>query len=430
VVVLAGFGAAFYFMKPAPPSRLVIAAGRTDGAYYQFGLRYRELLARERITLDVRPTSGSVENIRLLQDPNSGVDIAFVQGGTGGEAPSGDLVSLGSLYFEPLWVFSRPGMQRYRLNGLRGRRLAVGPQGSGTRALVTLLLKANGITADTAVFLPITGLEAVRALRDGTVDVVFLVASPQSSTIREALRLPGVAPRSFGRADAYARLYPFLTKLVLPEGALNLETNVPSRETVLVAPAANLVARGDLHPALVSLLLVTASKVHGGAGMFERALQFPSPDYLEFPLNDDARRYYQSGPPFLARYLPFWAATLVDRLKIMLLPLFALVLPLLGIIPPTYEWRMRRKIYLWYRHVRAVDLALAGYPSGATLAGLREGLDRIEGEVRRVAVPLRFMDAQYHLLLHIDFVRKALAGAENEARGERAGRVEQGPRGC
>ncbi|HSB81301.1 MAG TPA: TAXI family TRAP transporter solute-binding subunit [Candidatus Methylomirabilis sp.] len=413
VLTLVGFAVAFYFVKPAPPTHLVIATGRTDGAYYVFALRYRELLARRGITLEVRATSGSVENIQLLEDPSKGVDVAFVQGGTGGTARSGELVSLASLYFEPLWVFTRASLRAEDMSGLRGRRLAIGPEGSGTRAMAELLLGANGIAADSKLLLPVAGLEAVQALQAGSVDAAFFVASPQASILRESVRLQDIVLMSFVRADAYTRLYPFLTKLVLPRGTLNLQADLPPRDIVLLAPAASLVVRKDFHAALVDLLLGAATEVHSGAGMFERALQFPSPDYLEFPLSSEAQRYFRSGPSFLARYLPFWAATLVDRMKVMLLPLITLLFPLFKVLPPTYRWRIRAKIYRWYRDVQAVDAALAARPKGSELSDLLKELERIEGEVRRIVVPLSYSESHYNLRLHISLLRSEVLAAQS-----------------
>jgi TRAP transporter TAXI family solute receptor len=412
VLTLVGFVVAFHFVKPAPPTHLVIATGRTDGAYYEFALRYRELLARRGITLEVRATSGSVENIHLLEDPSKGVDVAFVQGGTGGTARSGELASLASLYFEPLWVFTRASLRAEDMSGLRGRRLAVGPEGSGTRAIAELLLGANGIAANSTLLLPLAGLEAAQALQAGGVDAAFFVGSPQSSIVREAIRLQGITLMSFLRADAYARLHPFLTKLVLPQGTLNLPADLPPRDTLLLAPAANLVVRSDFHPALVDLLLGVAAEVHGGAGMFERALQFPSPDYLEFPLISEARRYYRTGPSFLERYLPFWAATLVDRTKVMLLPLITLLFPLFKVVPPAYRWRIRAKIYRWYRDLHAVDAALAERSNGSDLSDLLKKLDRIEAEVRRIVVPLSYSESHYNLRLHINLLRSEVRAAQ------------------
>jgi TRAP transporter TAXI family solute receptor len=404
VLAIVAFVVAFQWVKPAPPSRVVIATGRSDGAYHHFAQQYRERLARERITLEIRETSGSVENIRLLEDPTSGVDIAFVQGGTGGAAKTDGLVSLASLYYEPLWVFSRTVPGPRDLRAMRGRRIAVGPEASGTRAVAQTLLAANGITEATARFSPLTGIDAVLALRRGEVDTVFLIASPDSATVKEMLRSPRIALLSFPRADAYTKRFPFLTKLVLPAGGLSLEANLPPRDTVLLAPAATLVVRRDFHPALVDLLLVTAASVHGRRGLFEVPQQFPSPDHLDFPLMNEAQRYYRSGPPFLARFLPFWAATLVDRIKVLVLPLLVLV-PLARMVFPAYRWRIRSKIVKKYRDVVDVDQALTQRLTAAECDELLERLDRIEEAVRALRVPLGYADAHYHLRLHLDLVR-------------------------
>jgi len=405
IAVIVAFIVAFQWVKPAPPSRAVIATGRTDGAYYRSAQQYRERLAREGITLEIRETSGSVENIRLLEDPASGVDLAFVQGGTGSAAKTESLVSLASLYFEPLWVFSRTAPGPTDLRALRGRRLAVGPDGSGTRAVALTLLAANGITETTARLLPLTGTDAVQALRRGAVDTVFLVAGPGSPAVKEMLRTPGIELLGFPRADAYTKHFPFLTKLVLPAGGLSLQDNLPPRESFLLAPAATLVVRTDFHPALVDLILVVTAAVHGRRGLFEAPQQFPSADYLEFPLMHEAERYHKSGPPLLARYLPFWAATLVDRVKVLLLPLLVLV-PLARLVPQAYRWRIRSKIIKRYRDVVEADQALARRPSPAECVELLTRLDQIEEDVRSLRVPLGYADAHYHLRMHLDLVRR------------------------
>lgn len=411
LVTVAAFAVAIAFVKPAPPRQMVMATGRPDGAYHQFGLRYQAELARDGIRVTLRPTSGAVENVRLLADATAGVDVAFVQGGVGAGAPDAGLLALGSLYFEPLWVFARGVSDADDLRGLRGRRVAVGPEGSGTRELVDRLLRANGVTTPAATLVPLTGLEAVRALRGGEIDAAAFVASPESATIREAVSVPGVTLLSFPRADAYTRLFPFLSRLTLPEGALSLARDLPRREVALVSPTASLVTRPDFHPALSDLLLVAATRIHGRAGVFERPRQFPSPDYTDLPLSAEAQRFHRSGPPFLSRYLPFWAASLVDRLKIMLLPLIALAIPLAKIVPPTLHWRTRRKIYRWYRQVQAADVALAHPQPPDELDRLLAQLDRVEDQVRRIRIPPAHSESHFHLRLHIDLVRAKVLAA-------------------
>ena len=404
------FTVAIMFIKPAPPRHIVMATGRSDGAYHQFGLRYQAELARAGIRVTLRPSSGAVENVRLLSDPSAGVDVAFVQGGVGASADS-DLASLGSLYFEPLWVFARGVTNVEDLRSLRGRRIAVGPEGSGTRALVDLLLRANGVTTPAATLVPLTGLDAVRSLRAGEIDAAVFVASPESATVREAVTVHDVVLMSFARADAYTRLFPFLSRLTLPEGSLSLDRDIPRQEIVLLSPTASLVVRPDFHPALSDLLLVAAAKIHGRAGVFERPRQFPSPDFTDFPLSPEALRFHQSGPPFLARYLPFWAATLVDRMKIMLLPLIALLFPLFKVVPPTYRWRTRRKIYRWYGQVQDADVALCEPRSVEELDRLLVQLDHVEHQVRLIPIPPAHSETHFQLRAHIDLVRAKILAA-------------------
>jgi TRAP transporter TAXI family solute receptor len=405
IAVVIAFVVAFQWVKPAPPKQVVIATGRSDGAYYRYAQLYRERFAKAGVTLEVRETSGSVENIRLLEDPKSGVEIAFVQGGTASAAKTDTLVSLASLYFEPLWVFSRTAPGPTDLRELKGRRLAIGPEGSGTRAVALTLLAANGITEATAKLLPSTGTEAVQALRAGTVDTVFMIAGPSSPAVKEMLHTPGIELLGFPRADAYTKHFPFLNKLVLYAGALSLQENLPHKESLMLAPAATLVVSNDFHPALVDLVLATAAAIHGRRGLFEAAQQFPSADYLEFPLMHEAERYHKSGPPFLARYLPFWAATLVDRVKVLILPLLVLV-PIVRLVPHVYRWRNRSKIINRYREVVDVDQALSANPSRADCAALLARMDQIEEDVRGLKVPLGYADAHYHLRMHADLVRR------------------------
>ena len=282
-------------------------------------------------------------------------DLAFVQGGTGAAADAGTLTSLGSLYYEPLWVFYRSEQTLTRLSELQDKRIAIGEHGSGTHAIASLLLADNFIDTGADNIQPIGGARAAQALLQGQYRRPVPgrrtgCAAGAATAARQDIRL-----MSFARATAYTRMHPFLSAVTLPEGVIDLQANIPPRDTVLLAATANLVAHEDFHPALVSLLLQAATSVHECGGLFEKPGAFPNSDNLEFPLDDDARRFYKHGPPFLQRYLPFWTASLIDRLKVMLVPLLTLLLPLGKIMPPTYRWRVRKKIYRWYRELQALD---------------------------------------------------------------------------
>lgn len=404
LLILVGFVIAYQFVQPAPPDHIRIASGSQAGAYYLFANQYRSRLRREGIDLEVVSSAGSVDNIKRLE--RGEVSLAFVQSGLAGSSQGDQLTTLGSLYYEPIWLFYRKPLTISRLGDLKQRRIAIGLDGSGTQVVARQLLEENGIGADNSTLLPLTSNDAIDALTRGSADAAFFVASPKSPAVRELLLHEQIELMSFQRADAYSRRHHHLSPVNLPQGVIDLQRNIPHQDTVLLAASANLVAHRDLHPALVDLLLQAAQQIHGGGGWFEQSGQFPNPDHIDFPLNSDAQRFYKNGPPFLQRYLPFWAATLVDRLKVMLLPLLALIIPLIKIMPPIYRWRMRYRIYRWYSEVLTIDRR-HNQPEEAVAPSLEE-LARIEDEVSRVSVPLSFTEELYDLRLHIGLVRKKL----------------------
>ncbi|MCG8428586.1 MAG: TAXI family TRAP transporter solute-binding subunit [Chromatiales bacterium] len=356
LLIIAGFILAYQFVQPAPPTKIRIATGSETGAYHLFGKRFAEFVAQEQIELELVTTEGSQDNIALLQ--SSKVDIAFVQSGAGTADQATDLRALGSLYFEPVWLFSRKQLTITQLTDLTGKRVAIGHTGSGTHPVALQLLTDNAISDTDSQLLALGGEASAKALLNGEIDAAFFIASPQSPLVRQLLTAEQIQLFSFERAEAYTRRHRYLSAVTLPEGVIDLQRNIPAEKTTLLAASANLVGTDDLHPALIDLLLQGAQEIYAKGGWFEQPGQFPSPDYLDFPLLKEAERYYKYGPPFLQRYLPFWAATLVDRLKVMILPLLALMLPLIKIMPPIYRWRMRSRIYCWYRDILAVDRQL------------------------------------------------------------------------
>lgn len=410
-----GFVVAYQFVRPAPPSRLSIATGGESGAYYAFAGRYREILARNAATLAVRTSAGSHENLARLAAGEA--DVAFVQGGVlpaGADPVSGSvgeesgLRSLGSVYFEPVWVFYRGEMPLDRLHQLAGRRIAIGAEGSGLRGLALQLLEANEIDATRATLMPLGGLNAAEELQQGRIDAAFVIAAPEAPVVQVLLRSPGVRLMSFSQADAYTRRFPFLSRIVLPQGAVDLVRDFPPEDTVLLAPTANVIVRSDLHPALASLLLQAMGEVHGGSGFFQRIGDFPAYRDQGFPLAEDARRHYQSGPPFLQRYLPFWLAVLAERLFVLLLPVFALLLPLLRVAPALYSWRVRSRIFRCYGDLKFLENDLRRQYEPARHADYLARLDRIEEDANTRHVPLAFTDLQYTLREHINLVRRNL----------------------
>ncbi|MEI8243171.1 MAG: TAXI family TRAP transporter solute-binding subunit [bacterium] len=407
LIAAAGFAVAYHFVGAPPPRVFRLAAGAKGGAYYGFAHQYAAFMAKRGIQVEVVETAGSVENLRLLQDPSAHVDVALVQGGVMDEDTSKGLVGLGSVGYEPLWVFHRAGTNFPLLCDLKGHALAVGAEGSGTRPLALKLLAANGIQPQNTALLPLGGTNAVAALLAGRVEALFMVSSFEAESVRRLLEDRRLALMGFVRANAYARRFRTLSAVRLPEGIVDLEHNVPATDVRLVSPAAMLVARESFHPALADLTLQAAASVHAGGDIFAEPGLFPSRLYTDVPLSRDAERYFKFGPPVLQRYLPFWVANTVDRIKIMLVPLLVLLLPLFKIVPPTFRWRIRSRITRWYRELSDID-AQVNFADAVLADELMAEIDRVEHDVIRVSVPLGFADQLYNLRSHIALVRERI----------------------
>ncbi len=410
-LIVAGFWYAAQFIKPAPPDRLVIATGGEGGAYQRFAAAYKPLIERYGIKFVEVPTAGAVDNLALLRDTTKELDVAFMQGGIGAGEDNQGLVSLGSIYYEPLWVFYSGSEVIDNLAQLKGKRIAIGAEGSGTRKLGLELLEASGAAGAPTRLLPLGGFEAVEALKQGKADAIFLVGSVNVGAVWISFFTPSFRLMSFAHADAYVRRWPFLSKLVLPRGAIDLVRDIPARDVTLVAPIASLVAREDIHPALIDILLQTATEVHGPPGLFQRAGEFPNSRQVDFPLSPDAERFYESGRRFLQRYLPFWAATLVDRMLVLLIPLFALVIPLSRILPSLYNWQVRSRIYRWYGQLKFLEEAWRTDPASRPREDWLKEIDELETRVNRIRTPLAFANQFYILREHIGLVRRNMQRA-------------------
>jgi TRAP transporter TAXI family solute receptor len=411
VLIVAAVYLAMQFMPPPPPRQVTIATGAETGAYYAFGKRYADILARSGVTLNVRPTAGSIENLKLLQDVPSGTSIALLQGGIGNTQTAPHLVSIGRVFQEPLWVFYR-GDPIERLAELNGKRLGVGAPGSGTRVLVDAILKAGQISEQTATLLALSGQAAADALKKGEIDAAFLALAPQAPLIQEMVRAKDIRLMSLVQADALTKLFPYLAKLTLPQGVFDLAANIPDRDVTLVAPQAALVAQNTLHSAIIALLAEAAQEVHGKVSLFAKAGEFPTQSDPEFEMNDDALRYYKSGPTFWKRFLPYWVANLVERAIVFLVPLLTVLIPMMKILPAIYRWRFRQRLLHWYQRLKQVEEETADLPRGAAgsegAAKLHGQLDVIDDSVSRLPVPIQFAEQFYNLRNHLDLVRERL----------------------
>lgn len=406
LVVVVGFVITYQFVGAPPPKFVRIATGPKNGAYYTFAQQYARLLKDDGVSLEVVPTAGSVENFELLKTGEA--SLALVQGGSATAEDKESFQSLGSLFLEPVWIFSRKQNHINRLPELKGKRVAVGTAGSGTYLLATQLLSATGINESNATLIRTDLAQAVNLLSEGKIDAAFFVTSPEAPIIKRLLKETEIELLNFDRAPAYSHLFPFLTPVILNEGVLDLEHDIPARDTSLVATAANLAARGDLNEGLIPALLKAVVRVHQAGGVLEHKTQFPSVDLVDLPLNEDAQRYITDGPSFLFRWLPYGTAVKLDRLKILVLPFLALLIPLFRLGPPVYQWRVRSKIYRWYAVVREIDTMMRQDTGAIDSKTLIKRLKELEREVASVSVPLSYTGELYHLRLHLGFLQERI----------------------
>jgi TRAP transporter TAXI family solute receptor len=407
ILIIAAICAAYWYMRPAPPDSITISSGPPGSMFRLNAEKYKKILARNGVKLHILASEGSLENLKRLTDPATHVDVAFVQGGLSEGKNIDKLVSLGSVFHEPLFVFYRNPSPISLLSGLQGKRLAIGPEGSGTRALVTTLLKSNEIEPGGATaLLALGGADAAKALVDNKVDAAFLMgdsAAPQ--VIRSLLLDKDIRLLNVAQAEAYVRRLPYLSKLDLPMGAFDFGKNIPSQEVTLIGPTVELVARDNLHPALSDMLIEAAKEVHSGAKLLQHAGEFPAPLEHEYRISDDARRYYTSGKTFLYRNLPFWVATLVDRLLVVVVPVIMLLIPGLKLVPALYAWRIKSRIYRCYGKLIGLERDMLLQPATEEKEELVRQLDEIEGEINRMKIPLAYAEQFYVLRDHINFVR-------------------------
>jgi TRAP transporter TAXI family solute receptor len=413
-VIAALCAVAYLLVDPTPPRQVTLGTGQENSAYEELGKKYTASLARQGIKVTMVRSLGSQDNLQRL---NAGkVDIAFVQSGSTSEAEAqrAGLVSLGSLFTEPVWLFLREGVTVARLTDLKGLKINLGPEGTGVPKLFRQVLELNGVEPTELTIGALENTPATVELLEGRIDGLVFSSGPESLMVQMLLQTPGIRLFHFAQAEAYSRRMPFVSPVVLPRGIVDVGRDIPSQDYHLIAPTATLVARADLHPALIDLFVQSASVIHGGTGWFQQQGQFPSERYTEIPVSREASKFYKDGPPLLQRYMTFWLANFFDRMWVVVVALAALLLPLSKIVPPLYVWRIRSRVYRWYGQLRTVEQEL----EAATVEGkpevcvaLLKRLDEIEELVNQISIPLAFADGLYGLRSHINFVRTRVKNA-------------------
>ena len=426
VIATVGLVLAWQYVGAPPPRQLRLATGVEGGGYDRGGLALRDEFVDAGIDIELVRTAGSVENLTMLRDGK--VDLAFVQGGvlsTQQPAEGGPTVEgIASAYYEPLWVFVSRNADAQLLADLKGKRLQIGAAGSGTRAVAEAVLAANGVDGSNSTFQTDAPRDAIAALRDGRADALFLVTAPDSEYVASLFTAAEVRPFDMTRAHAFSRRFRYLAPLTMTRGMLDLAGDLPKRSVNLLAPAATLLARADLHPSVPPLLIEAMQSRYGAGNLFEDSGEFPTVNHLDVPASKASRQFFRDGPSFLYRVLPFQVAASIDRLKVMLLPLLTLLLPLLRVAPPIYRWRIRNRIIRWYKEILRIERSVRRNNSLQVIEAARAELTHMQGEIGEVTVPLGYAEELYNLRMHVRLVlsdldekRAACSGAESEPAG-------------
>jgi TRAP-type uncharacterized transport system substrate-binding protein len=411
-IVLASIAATIwalaYVLQTAPSRHIVLASGLEDGLLHQHAKRYIEILARSGVTVEERITNGPGDNLRLLQDPKSGVDVGFTQGGIARTSDASNVVMLASLYYVPFWIFHRKTEPLNYVNELRDRKVAVGVAGSGTRSLSDAILELNGLSPGNVTMQPLSNIAALLALRSGEVDAAIFVDGADNPAVWNALRDPSLGLLSFSRAEAYRRRLNFISTLKLPPGVIDLADNIPEKEVELIGTKEMLAARKDLHPAVTHLLIDAAREIHGKQGLFEDAGEFPSTTQVDLTVSTDADQHRRFGRTILYQYLPFWIAALGERAFVVLLPLAAILFPLFHYLPQLVRWHVRSRIFRWYGELALLERDVAARTGDLPIDNWLADLTRIEDAVARIHTPAGFASEAYTLREHIGLVRDAI----------------------
>ncbi len=408
LLVVFAFYVAYQFVGPPPPSKITMIVGSTQGKYWEFAQEYKRLLAEDDIELTLIESNGSSENYERLQDRDQKIDLGFIQSGIGETTEENQLLGLASVAYEPIWVFHRQDTTISRLTELQGKRIAIGGEGSGTQAAARALLLDNGVNEDNTDLLLVGAAEAVEDILAGETDAAFLVSSPTSQLVEKILQNDSLTFMEFDRYHAYTRRHTYLSHVLISEGLIDLQNNRPKEDKHLLATTATIVTREELHPALIDLLMQVFQEVHEEGGLLQEKDEFPSPRYMSFELSSEADRYFKNGPPFFQRFMPFWVANLLDRLKVMIIPFLTILIPLFKIFPPTYRWKIRSKIYKWYAQIDEIEKEAIDTDGAEALQDLSKQLRDIDRRISRIKVPLSYAYEAYSLRVHLNLIHDKL----------------------
>jgi uncharacterized protein len=423
------------------PGKIVMATGSTQ--YFDLATLLKDDLERNGVQLEIRRRMEGYDTLNALVEPGSDINAGFVKGGLLGSLKGSlasekahdrhkkfeKLQSVGRLFHEPIWVFTREDLPIESLRDLKGRKILTGNRESGARRIVLQLLKANGVDRDNSERIEKELSSDAQELMNGTADAAVVILPADHEKIQKLLRVKNIRLMDFTReSEAYVNRFPALSKVVLFTGAVDFGEPIPSDNITLLATSAALVVRPEMDPALVSLLAHaiyanprSGFDKSGDPILFYKAGEFPHVNDPEFEVSKDARLVYKSGElPYLLRTVapmhnragvPFSFTAFANAhwtKLVLLIPMLAIILPLMRAIPVIYNWTVRRRLIYWYRQLKALERTLDRGAAAYDLPKLQVEIDRIDEAVRKIHVPLYYSDQLYELRVHINLVRQQL----------------------
>ena len=415
IVLIASIFLTIWLLLPGPPKTLTIATGFPDGLYHQFAKQLQVELAKEKIVLRIQNTGGSVDNLSLMADSKSRVDLAIIQSGVGNPNQYPKLTALAGLFYEPLWVWYRPdafikdGGSLRQLSQLKGKKVSIGNEGSGTNILSQAILKLNDIESTQLNLVSLSPDEAIKQLRQGGIDVAMIVLAGEAPLLKDFYQLPGIRLMDFDQAETYTRVLPYLNRVDIPRGLVSIAHDLPKQDIHVIAPTATLVAHSDINPATVSLLLGTTYDILRNYSRLQKPGEFPSSKGLDFPIDLDAEIFLKDGPSFFYRHLPFWGAVWLERVIKILIPLLIILLPIFTYLPVILNLSLKVRLGRLYKTLKTIEKRFA---ASKNTDELLSGLNDLENRIERLNVSAIQSKELYDLRMHIALVRDQLKQAK------------------
>jgi len=390
-----------------PPSSIDIAAGPKGSYLYETAQKYKVEFEKAGVQVNVMETGGTLENLEHVNHPDKLIEFGFLEGGAADRKDYPSLESLGSIAYAPIWVFYRSDLGNiYDINELKGKRIAIGGTSQGIHANALDLLNAVGINSSNSKLLNIGREEALKALHSNQIDAMFYSAPAEDSLVKILFNDARLKPLQWPDAEGIARNLREYHVLNLPFGAIDLANSMPAKDMKVLATTITVITKKDTHSALIYLMMGVMDDIHEAPSIMHAENEFPSDKDVDFPLSDDAEDYYKKGgKPFLQRYLPYWAASFLGKLLLILVPLLAIFYPLSQAYPSLQQWYYTNRVNRFYDQLVKIEKRL---DHGADLEIIKYDIQILRAEIELLIklekIPSTYTNLLYDLRGHVSQV--------------------------